>query len=80
MECHLTLQGLHVHGQGYSETYLTYTGQAMYELLVSSLLLSLSPSYYACPAFLFQSSLMAGTPTGKNSRHLTFLFGKCYNT
>ena len=30
-------KGLHVHGHGSTETYLTYVGQNMYELLVSFL-------------------------------------------
>ena len=31
----ILFQGLHVHGHGSTETYLTYVGQNMYELLVS---------------------------------------------
>ena len=38
MLCVCLSQGLHVHGHCFTETYLTFTGQAMYELLVSFLL------------------------------------------
>ena len=59
----ILFQGLHVHGHGSTETYLTYVGQNMYELLVSF------PAPKTCKTVLIWQ--------GRNERRLLIYFNNC---